>query len=139
MATDRVNEVDSVFKVSSRINSTFGGNLVDMVRCQKYLEIIESENLCQNAADVGAYLLELLENIGEKHEAVTNVRGRGLMLAFDCPDADYRSKLLDGLLEQNMLGLSCGTRSVRFRPGLIMTREDGAKGMAILDQVLSAL
>lgn len=139
MATDRINEVDSVFKVSSRINSTFGGNLVDMVRCQKYLEIIESENLCQNAADIGAYLLELLQAIGDKHESVTHVRGRGLMLAFDCPDADFRSRLLDGLLEHQMLGLACGSRTVRFRPGLIMTREDGAKGMDILDQVLKTL
>ena len=63
MAGPRVNEVDSVFKVSSRINSTFGGNLVDMVRCQRYLEIIEEEKLVDNAAKVGEFLLEGLQNL----------------------------------------------------------------------------
>lgn len=139
MGAARINEVDSVFKVSSRINSTFGGNLVDMVRCQKYLEIIETENLCQNAADVGAYLLDLLQQVGKNHDAIGNVRGRGLMMAFDCPDAAFRKRLLDGLFAKQMLALPCGERSVRFRPGLVMTREDGAKGMEILDQVLKTL
>ena len=49
MVSNRVDEVkDNVFKVSSRLNSTWGGNLVDMVRCQKYLEVIKEENLVKN-------------------------------------------------------------------------------------------
>lgn len=139
MATDRINEVDSVFKVSSRINSTFGGNLVDMVRCQRYLEIIEEEQLVQNAADVGAYMQDLLQQVANNHAKIDNVRGRGLLMAFDCPDKAFRNHLLDKLFEAQLLGLPCGDRTVRFRPGLVMNREDAAKGMEILDQVLQKL
>ncbi len=54
MSTDRIDEVeDNVFKVSGRINSTWGGNLVDMVRCAWYLRIMEEEDLVGNAARVG--------------------------------------------------------------------------------------
>ncbi len=136
MSTDRINEVDSVFKVSSRINSTFGGNLVDMVRCQRYLEIIESENLIQNAATVGAYMLKEMQSMAKNHASMTNVRGKGLLLAFDCPDAEYRERLLQKMQDNHVLALSCGDRSVRFRPGLAMTQQDAAKGLEILDKCL---
>ncbi|PKL76280.1 MAG: L-lysine 6-transaminase [Candidatus Melainabacteria bacterium HGW-Melainabacteria-1] len=136
MASERLNEVDSVFKVSSRINSTFGGNLVDMVRCQRYLEIIHEQQLVENAATVGAFLLDGLQQLQQHHDSISNVRGRGLMLAFDCPDAEFRKRLCDAMYDQQMIGLVCGEKSMRFRPGLAMTREDAAKGLEILDSCL---
>lgn len=139
MASDRLNEVDSVFKVSSRINSTFGGNLVDMVRCQRYLEIIEQENLVDNAARVGDFILGGLQQLQKQYEQVSNVRGRGLLLAFDCPDADYRQKLKDCLFEHQMMVLVCGEKSMRLRPGLAMNFEDAAKGLEIFDTCLKKL
>jgi len=139
MSTDRINEVDSVFKVSSRINSTFGGNLVDMVRCQRYLEIIAEDNLVANAASVGDYLLAGLQDLARSHEKISNVRGRGLLLAFDCPDADFRKHLRESLYEHQMMALTCGEKSMRFRPGLTLTREDAAKGLEILDTCLKKL
>ncbi|HEY9839986.1 MAG TPA: aminotransferase class III-fold pyridoxal phosphate-dependent enzyme, partial [Candidatus Obscuribacterales bacterium] len=139
MATGRINEVDSVFKVSSRINSTFGGNLVDMVRCQRYLEIIAEDKLVENAASVGSFLLEGLQSLAKHHDKISNVRGRGLMLAFDCPDADFRKHLRESLFDHQMLALVCGDKSMRFRPGLAMTREDASKGLEILDTCLQQL
>lgn len=139
MTTDRINEVDSVFKVSSRINSTFGGNLVDMVRCQRYLEIIEEENLVQNAADVGAFILDGLHNLAQGQDKISNVRGRGLLLAFDCADGATRSRLLDLLYDHQMIGLQCGDRSVRFRPGLVMNQQDASQGLEILNTCLQKL
>src|SRR5215468_1884414 len=56
-STTRIDDVENVFKISSRINSTWGGNLVDMVRSARYFEIIEEEDLVANAAAVGAHLL----------------------------------------------------------------------------------
>ena len=70
MAGGRVDEVpDNVFNVSSRINSTWGGNLVDMVRSRRILETIEAERLFENAADQGRYLLERLRRAGRGHAA----------------------------------------------------------------------
>ena len=79
MAGGRVDEVpDNVFTVSSRINSTWGGNLTDMVRARRILEVIEADKLIDRAAFVGAHLLQSLQALADKHEAVTEVRGRGL-------------------------------------------------------------
>lgn len=139
MSTDRINQVDSVFKVSSRINSTFGGNLVDMARCQRYLEIIAEDNLVANAASVGEFLLNGLQELARSHAKITNVRGRGLLLAFDCPDAEFRKQLRDSLYDHQMIALVCGDRSMRFRPGLTLSREEAAKGLEILDTCLKKL
>ncbi len=87
IAGERVDEVpDNVFKVSSRINSTWGGNLVDMVRSQRYLEIIAEENLVENAGAMGRLLLDGLNALAQESDLVSNVRGQGMLLAFDLPD-----------------------------------------------------
>ena len=119
IAGTRVDEVpDNVFHVSSRINSTWGGNLVDMVRSQRYLEIIEEEYLLENAAQVGQILLEGLTQLAEGSDLIDNVRGRGMMIAFDLPDARTRDIFRGLLLENGLLALKCGERSIRFRPML---------------------
>ena len=62
LAGKKLDEVEGhVFQTASRINSTWGGNLVDMVRFDRILEIIEEDNLVENAGHVGVYLLEHLE------------------------------------------------------------------------------
>ena len=87
MATSRIDEIPTnVFTVSGRINSTWGGNLVDMVRCARYLEIIDEEGLVENASRVGELFRRGLVELEEEFEAVSNARGRGFLLAFDLPD-----------------------------------------------------
>ncbi|MEM7160418.1 MAG: L-lysine 6-transaminase [Myxococcota bacterium] len=122
-STERVDEIDSVFKVSSRINSTWGGNLVDMVRCTRFIEIIEEDDLLANATDVGAYLLGKLREIEDTYAFISGSRGKGLMCAFDLPDADQRDKAMALIAEQNVLILPAGARSLRFRPVLDFTRD----------------
>lgn len=140
MATERLNEVDSVFKVSSRINSTFGGNLVDMVRCKQYLEIIEEEGLVAQAAEVGAQILAGMQRIAADVPEIDNVRGLGLMVAFDFADAAARQKFVDTLYEDyHMMVLTCGERSVRLRPGLAMNAEDAALGLERMEKCLKSL
>ena len=86
MAGGRVDEVpDNVFHVSSRINSTWGGSLVDMVRSRRILEVVETEGLIARAAVAGEHLMTLLHGLAERHADVTDVRGRGLMCAFSLP------------------------------------------------------
>ncbi len=137
-ASDRLNEIDSVFKVSSRINSTWGGNLVDMYRARKIFEVIEEENLVENAAKMGAVLQDTLKGFEKKYPGfVSNVRGLGLFCAFDLPDSASRDALVSTAMDKGLIVLKCGTRTVRFRPPLNVSAEEIAKAAAILDEALA--
>jgi L-lysine 6-transaminase len=119
MAGPRLDEVpENVFRLSSRINSTWGGNLADMVRSTHCLRVIESEKLIANAENVGRELLEALRLLASEEAIISAVRGRGLMLAFDLPDREQRERFYRGLFELGLLALRSGERSIRFRPSL---------------------
>ncbi|MGV0816048.1 L-lysine 6-transaminase [Mycolicibacterium boenickei] len=126
MAGRKVDEIaDNVFTVSSRINSTWGGNLVDMVRSRRILEVIESDGLLHNAAVAGDYLLDQLRRLARDFDGtVLDPRGRGLMCAFSLPTADARDELIRRLWDHRVIMLPSGTDSVRFRPALTVTRDD---------------
>jgi L-lysine 6-transaminase len=112
---------NNVFKLSGRINSTWGGNIVDMARSKVIIDVIKEENLIQNSADVGEYFTDQLKNI--QSSEVENVRGKGLMIAFDLPTASRRDYVL-AKMQDRMLALKSGTRSIRFRPCLTFSRSD---------------
>ncbi|QEM11883.1 L-lysine 6-transaminase [Mucilaginibacter rubeus] len=136
LASRRIDEVeDNVFKVSSRINSTWGGSLVDMVRSSKIMEIIEEDNLCDNAAVMGEYLQNGLSEIAGRHPVVSNVRGKGLLTAFDFPDKTIRDNFIKRGFENNIMYLGCGERSVRFRPALIIEKSHIDTGLEMLEQL----
>lgn len=126
MAGGRVDDIaDNVFTVSSRINSTWGGNLVDMVRSRRILEIIESDGLFDRAAEAGRHLLEGLADLAVEFPGlVRDVRGRGLMCAFSMPSGTLRDDLVAGLWERGVVMLGCGPDSVRFRPALTVTNDE---------------
>ena len=138
MAGRRVDDVaDNVFAVSSRINSTWGGNLTDMVRSRRILETIEADGLLANAAAVGHHLLARLEDLAaEFPDRVLDPRGRGLMCAFGMPTAAQRDALIAALWDRRVIMLASGSDSVRFRPALTATREDVD---AAVDAVRAAL
>ena len=137
-ASDRLDEVESVFKVSSRINSTWGGNLVDMVRCQRYLEIIEEEDLLANATVVGRHFLTGLQRLEEMHpDHVTNARGLGMFMAFDLPDGATRDRTLKAMMEADLLGLASGETAIRFRPSLSLTIDEANEGLSRLESALA--
>lgn len=117
---------DHVFKESSRINSTFGGNFIDMMRFKLILEIIENENLIENARVNGDYLLQQIQELAlEFPDKVSNPRGLGLMCAFDLPSDEERVGLIKKLHHQEkMIILGCGEQSIRFRPHLTVTKEE---------------
>ena len=137
----RIDEVEkNVFHESTRINSTWGGNLVDMVRFGRYLEIIEEEKLVDNSRQVGGHLLAGLEKLQEENPGrISNARGRGLMCAFDLPDAETRDRFKKLAFESGMLILGSGPKSIRLRPTLSVGKEEVEQGMAILRRVLSSL
>ena len=133
-------EPENVFKVSSRINSTWGGSLTDMVRFGRYLEIIEEERLVDNARELGDHLLRGLREIEEESGGkMSNARGRGLMIAFDLPSPELRGKAHESLLANGLLLLTCGVRSIRFRPALNLTAADADRGLEIVRKTLKEL
>jgi len=135
MAGPRLDEVkDNAFRLPSRLNSTWGGNLTDMVRSTHYMHIIEEESLVENAAKVGAYFLDQLRDLQRYEPTISAVRGRGLLLAFDLPDADTRERFWKGLFDLGVLTLRSGDRSIRFRPALDITAEVVDKAMGLIRQ-----
>jgi L-lysine 6-transaminase len=141
MAGRRIDEVsDNVFELSSRINSTWGGGLVDMVRSRRLLEIIEADGLFDHAAKIGEVLMRGLNDLADRYgQLLSNVRGRGLMCAIDLPDGDLRDRTIAGLRDEHVIALGCGGRSVRFRPALSVSEDELLVGLAALDRVLASL
>lgn len=140
-SNDRIFDIDeNVFTVSSRINSTWGGNLTDMVRSQRYFEVIDEENLVENAAKVGAWFLGELERFAKEFpNLVSNVRGRGLMAAFDLPSGEIRDAALKAFMAMDVMVLASGHRSARFRPPLNLSMEEAAEGIRRMEKALEGL
>lgn len=130
----RIDEVEkNVFHESSRINSTWGGNLVDMARCTKYLEIMVEENILENVRSRHTQVLEGLEALAAENPGkVTNIRGRGLMIAFDLETPEKRNALVSKILDNGAIILPCGHRTIRFRPPLNISEEEVQKAMEII-------
>ncbi|MEZ6196962.1 MAG: L-lysine 6-transaminase [Planctomycetota bacterium] len=122
-ANRRLDEVDSVFKVSSRINSTWGGNLVDMVRAERVVQVIQEEGLLANVEEMGQRLLAGFRKIAADTGKISRVRGRGLMLAFDFADGATRDRFNKALFEREVMMLACGATTMRTRPVLDIDAE----------------
>jgi L-lysine 6-transaminase len=139
-ATSRLDDVDSVFEISSRINSTWGGNLVDMVRCQRIIEIIQEDELLENASRVGEHLLVGLRNLEARFPGqVSNARGRGLFVVFDLPDGETRNRALTAILDREVLGLASGHRAIRMRPPLVLSIDEADEGLRRIEAALATL
>jgi L-lysine 6-transaminase len=133
MAGPRLDEVkDNAFRLSSRLNSTWGGNFTDMVRSTHFLRIIEKEHLAENAAKVGGYFLDQLRDLQKEEPLISAARGRGLFLAFDLPDAKTREQFWKGFFDLGVLTLRSGENSIRFRPPLDITAE-------VIDEAMDAM
>jgi L-lysine 6-transaminase len=140
LAGKKVDEIETnVFHVSSRINSTWGGNLADMVRSSKILEIIEEDDLCNNAGAMGEYLQDQLLNIASNYGLISNIRGQGLLTAFDLPDKATRDKFIKLGLDHHVMFLGCGTHTIRFRPALIIDKNHINEGLFTIEKILPLL
>ena len=138
MVNDRIDDIqENVFHKSSRINSTWGANLTDMVRSKHIMRIVKEENLVNNAATVGGFLLQSLIEIQDEYPSlVSNTRGLGLMCSFDMPNAEIRNKFREECYRHKLLILGCGEKSIRFRPPLNVKKEDLEEGLKIIKKVL---
>ena len=133
-------EPENAFKVASRINSTWGGGLTDMVRFGRFLEIIDEERLVENARTTGAHLLAGLQALqDELGGLMTNARGRGLMLAFDLPGTEQRDRAHRRIVDEGLFLLTCGVRSIRFRPPLNLSPKEADTALDLLRRALRSL
>tara|TARA_B110000014_G_scaffold246698_1_gene219635 strand:- start:3873 stop:5189 length:1317 start_codon:yes stop_codon:yes gene_type:complete len=141
LAGDRINEIENnVFKRSSRINSTFGGSLTDMVRFKIILETIKEFNLLENAKINGQYLLEEITKLEEKFPAfVINSRGLGLFCSFDLPSSSERDQLVQEAYKNNLIILGCGIKSIRFRPHLTVTKAEIDFAIEIIKKSINSI
>lgn len=141
LAGKKFDEVrDNALNTPGRLNSTFGGNLTDMVRFTKYLEIIEEEKLVENAAKVGEYLSTKLSGLQQEFPSLmTNARGRGLFCAFDMPSPEKRLELRRRVFDKGLLLIGCGESTIRFRPPLNLSEPEVDEGIDIISKALSEM
>ena len=142
MAGRRVHEIDdNVFRTPGRINSTWGGNLTDMVRSRRLLQLVEQTGAIANAAIVGRHLLRRLQELADRRPlVVSNARGLGLIAAIDLATHELRDTTLTALRsEERVLALGCGDRSLRFRPALSISAQEVDLCCDALDRVIGRL
>jgi L-lysine 6-transaminase len=135
----RIDEVaNNVFKKASRINSTWGGNLVDMVRCKRLIEIVEAEDLGANVAAMGERMLAGLRALAREHGQISNVRGTGSLVAFTLESPDARKRMLDALRARKVLALASGERAIRFRLPFVVTEAEVDTALERIEDALPA-
>jgi len=125
-------EVASNLKTGDH-SSTFGGNPLACAAGKATLDVIDGENLMQNAATLGNYLLNELQGFKE-YSIVRDVRGKGMMLAIET-----KFSVLDiilGSLEKDLLVLEAGRNVLRLLPPLVMNKEEANKVVQILSEVI---
>jgi len=136
LVSPRIDEVDSVFAVPSRISSTWGGSLVDMVRATRILEIIEEDRLLENITLRGAELRRGLELLAERLPEVSNARGLGGLCAIDLPTTELRNRVVKRCFAEHLIILACGQRSIRFRPFLNIDSESVGECLVRLERAV---
>jgi 4-aminobutyrate aminotransferase len=118
--------------------STFGGNPVACAAALATLDLVD-ESLTANAASVGAHLLQQLRQLATRHDAVRDVRGRGLMIGVELPTHDDAVALEQECFARGLLVLTCGESSVRLAPPLVVTAAQADVAIDILDAALTAI
>ena len=123
--------------------NTYGGNPVASAAALATLDLIESE-LLQNAAEVGAYAMEKLQEIAQRHPNIGQIRGKGLMIGIDFvrdPESreyytEMRDKIIEYAFRLGALMMGCGKSTVRIAPPLVIDRALLDEGLAIFEEAI---
>lgn len=125
--------------------STFGGNPVCIAAALATLEVIERENLLQNAAEVGSHMLKRMAGWPGKHRLVGDVRGRGLMLGVEIVKdqkskehaAAERDRIIELAFERGVLFLGCGPSTIRIAPAMVVSKDEADVAVDVLEESIS--
>ena len=124
----------------NRLNSTWGGNPVDMLRCSAILGIIKEENLLNHAQEVGNHFLDGMKKLAKQYNGlISNPRGMGMLLAFDAASQDLQSRLWKSFFDQQLICLTCGEKTIRFRPHLDMTLAEAEEGLSRIEKGIQTI
>lgn len=124
--------------------STFGGNPVSCAAALATIDLLRRE-LVQNAADVGAFLIDRVRALMDKHPLIGDVRGKGLMIGIECVRdrttkeraVEERDAVVSAAFYKGLLVLGAGKNSIRLSPPLVLTRDQAATAVEILDQAFT--
>lgn len=138
-SSKRVDDVpENCFHRPSRINSTWGGNLADMVRATQIIDIILQEQMPENIAARGRQFVAGLRQLARSGAPFTNVRGVGSLCAFTLADTGTRDAMLGRLRDQRLLALKSGSRAIRFRLPLNVTAAEVDLALGKIEAALPA-
>lgn len=124
--------------------NTFGGNPIACAAALATMDLIETEFM-QNAADVGEYTLDALEEIKVRHGCIGDVRGIGLMIGVEFikegitleADQELRDRIVHLAFEGGLLTLGCGKSSIRIAPPLNISRAEMDEGLKIFEEAVT--
>jgi 4-aminobutyrate aminotransferase len=125
--------------------NTYGGNPISCAASLATIDLIEKEYL-KNAAEVGAYALDALEEIKSRHPSIGDVRGKGLMIGVEFvkdretkePASELTERVVDLGFERGLLMLSCGKSVIRVAPPLCITKSEMDEGLKLFEDALTA-
>lgn len=125
--------------------NTLGGNPVVCSAALSVLEAMKSDNLVENAAEVGEYLIERFEELSEEYPLLGDVRGKGMMIGLEFvedkntkkPAEEERDQIMEKAFKQGLILLGAGDSSVRLAPPLTLTKEQADTGLKIFEDSLS--
>jgi 4-aminobutyrate aminotransferase len=127
--------------------STFGGNPVCIAAALATLDVIEGENLRDNATQVGNHMIKRMADWTKKYEIVGDVRGRGLMIGVEIVKnkktkefaAAERDRIVELAFERGVLLLGCGPSTVRIAPPLVVTKDEADVCVDVLDECIAVV
>jgi 4-aminobutyrate aminotransferase len=140
----QVLDADLDFGVSGAHSNTFGGNGIALAAVNATLDVMEEERLPERAAELGEYFMGKLRELAERHHAIGDVRGKGLMLAIDFVtdrrsrghNTELRDRVLQRCFRHGLMLLPAGFSAIRFTPALVVDRSQIDHAVAVLDRAI---
>ncbi len=117
--------------------TTFGGGPLACAAALAVFQTIEEEKLLEHVTETGTYFQDKLKALAKKHSAITEVRGKGLMLAAELDSADLAKDVAAAMLERRILINRTSETVLRFLPPYILGREHVDTAIAALDEILT--
>ncbi|HZB40860.1 MAG TPA: aminotransferase class III-fold pyridoxal phosphate-dependent enzyme [Ilumatobacter sp.] len=129
---------DIMHWTAGKHGSTFGGNPVACAAALATLDLVEG-GLAANAERMGDHILAGLRALADRQPMISGVRGRGLMIGFDVTDHDTAEAVEQACFERGLLVLTCGQRSVRIAPPLVVSAAQADSALAIVADACEAV